>query len=70
MSIIDTIDNAVQDWATSGDAMRWSSEPVPVSPDLEVLGRELSRFLAKWGSRPERTSRMRRAYRVKRGGRW
>lgn len=32
--VIDAIDNALDDWQVSGDAMRWTPDPPPASPTL------------------------------------
>ena len=78
MSIIDTIDNAVRGWATSDDAMRWTPGERSHRPTARIDVRlrtvaiydRAGKLVWRWRDRPERTSRMRRAYRVKRGGRW
>ncbi|HEY9415198.1 MAG TPA: hypothetical protein VIQ30_10595 [Pseudonocardia sp.] len=34
MTILETIDHAIEDWETSPDAMRWTPEPPPAHPWL------------------------------------
>jgi hypothetical protein len=40
--ILDTIDGALGDWATSGDAMRWSPEPGKVPAGLPGFQEQIS----------------------------
>lgn len=37
MTILDTIDNAISDWGTSADAMRWTPEPPSPTPGPLII---------------------------------
>lgn len=37
-TILDTIDNAIRDWQTSPDAMRWTPEPPPADRGASEAG--------------------------------
>ena len=49
--VIAAIDGALDDWATSGDAMRWSPEPPESAPPLLIAGEiDPPSWNPAWGS--------------------